>query len=78
MTDFISKLPVSTVTNPVLHWLFKHEWQDPGWAHRPVNQIALGLVLNDLSNKLADRALQEQAQALAQKVIAENVRSVTK
>lgn len=78
MTDLITELPVSNVTNPVLHWLFKHEWGYPGWGHRPINQVALGLALNDLGKKLADRTLQEEVQALAQKIIVENVRSVTK
>jgi hypothetical protein len=78
MTDFIVKLPVATVTNPILLWLFKQGWEDPGWGHLPVNQVALGLILHDLSNKLADRDLQEQAQELAQKVIIGNACSVAK
>lgn len=78
MSDLIAKLPIASVTNPILLWLFKHGWEDPNWGHLPVNQVALGLVLHDLSNKLADRALQEQVQELAQKVIIENARSVAK
>jgi len=78
MADLIAKLPIASVTNPILLWLFKHGWEDPNWSHLPVNQVALGLVLHDLSNKLADRVLQEQVQELAQKVIIENARSVAK
>jgi hypothetical protein len=78
MTDFNVKLPAATITNPILLWLFKQGWEDPGWGQLPVNQVALGLILHDLGNKLADRALQEQVQDLAQKVIIENARSVAK
>ncbi len=78
MTDLITKIPFASVTNPILLWLFKHGWEDPNWGHLPVNQVALGLILHDLGNKLADRALQEQVQEIAQKVITENARSVVK
>ena len=68
MTDFNFHLPTLVVTNPILLWLFKHGWEDPGWGHMPSNQIALGLILHDLGNKVADRDLQEQVQAIAQKI----------
>ncbi len=44
----------------------------------PINQVALGLALHDLANRLADRALQEQVKAIAQKVVAENAQRVVK
>jgi hypothetical protein len=78
MTDIIVKLPVATVTNPILLWLFKQGWEDPGWGHLPVNQVALGLILHDLGNKLADRALQEQVQEIAEQVISKNACTVVK
>ena len=48
MAEFLTHLPIATVTNPILLWLFKHGWEDPGWGHLPINQVALGLVLHDL------------------------------
>lgn len=72
MSGLTTHLPLSTVTNPILLWLFKHGWEDPSWGHLPINQVALGLVLHDISEKLADRNLQEQVQAIARKVVAEN------
>ena len=71
MSDF-TRLPVEVVTNPILLWLFKRGWEDPSWGHLAINQVALGLMLHDLSTKLADHALQEQVQAIARKVVAEN------
>jgi hypothetical protein len=44
----------------------------------PVNQVALGLILHDLGNKLADRALQEQVQEIAEQVISKNACTVVK
>lgn len=78
MTDIIAKLPTASVTNPILLWLFKQGWEDPGWGHLPVNQVALGLILHDLGNKLSDRELQEQVLEIAEKVIATNACSVVK
>jgi len=78
MTDFIAHLPIAAVTNPILLWLFKHGWEDPDWGQMPINQVALGLVLHDLGNRLADRALQEQVKAIAQKVVAENAQRIAK
>lgn len=76
MTDLTAKIAFSAVTNPILLWLFKHGWEDPNWGNLPVNQVALGLILHDLGSKLADPALQEQVQEIAQKVITENAKSV--
>ena len=78
MSEFVAHLPIATVTNPILLWLFKHGWEDPSWGHMPINQAALGLVLHDLSAKVADRALQEQIQAIAQKMVAENAQRIVK
>jgi hypothetical protein len=78
MTDLTAKIAFSAVTNPILLWLFKHGWEEPDWGNLPVNQVALGLILHDLAGKLADPILQEQVQEIAQKVIAENSKSVIK
>ena len=72
MNDILANLPGVTVTNPIFLWLFKQGWEDPGWGNLPVNQIALGLILHDLSNKLADRTLQNQLQEIAEQVISKN------
>jgi hypothetical protein len=78
MTELIAKLPTATVSNPILLWLFKQGWEDPTWGQLPVNQVALGLVLHDLANKLADRSLQEQIHEIAEKIVINNARSVVK
>ena len=79
MTDIIADPPAPpTGTNPILLRLFKLGWDDPGWGQMPVNQVAIGMILRDLGNKLADRSLQEQVQAIAQKIIIDNARPVVK
>jgi hypothetical protein len=78
MADFIAQLPIDTVRNPILLWLFKHGWEDPSWGQMPINQVALGLVLHDVASKLADKALQEQVQAIAEKVVAKNAQRAVK
>jgi hypothetical protein len=59
MPDLVAHLSIATVTNPILLWLFKHGWEDPGWGHMPINQVTLGLALHDLGAKIADHALSE-------------------
>jgi len=78
MANFIANVPVERVTNPLILWLFKHGWEDPGWGHLSINQVTLGLVLHDLGAKLADRDLCDQVQAIAQKVVAENAQRAVK
>lgn len=72
MADFTANIPVASVTNPILLWLFKHGWEDPSWGHIPTNQVALGLALHELSSRLANPELKDQLQHIAQKVVADN------
>jgi len=72
MPDITAQIPMATVTNPILLWLFKHGWEDPSWGHIPTNQVALGLALHDLAARLANPELKEQVQHIAQKVVADN------
>jgi len=78
MSEFTAHVPVATVTNPVLLWLFKHGWEDPSWGRMPINQVALGLVLHEISTKIADQALQEQVQVIAEKVVTANAQRAVK
>lgn len=78
MAEFDIKIPLAAVINPVLLWLFRHGWEDPGWSAQPVNQVALGLAIHDLGSKIADHSIQEQVQALAQKVVATNAQRIVK
>lgn len=78
MTEITAHLPVATVTNPILLWLFKNGWEDPSWGKLPINQATLGLVLHELSTKVADHSLQEQIQGIATKLVTENAQKVVK
>lgn len=75
MDKFIVETPSLSVTNPILLWLFKHGWEDPNWGRLPTNQVALGLILNELSHRLANPALREQVASAAQKIVAENAQA---
>ncbi len=72
MNVLAATIPVETITNPILLWLFRHGWEDPNWGHIPTNQVALGLALHDLSTRLANPELKDQLQHIAQKVVADN------
>ncbi len=74
--DAILRLPMLTVTNPVLLWLFKHGWEDPEWGRMPVNQVALGLVIQEIGTRLADPGAREQVLAIGARVIAENAKEI--
>jgi hypothetical protein len=76
MADFQAHVPISAVSNPILLWLFAHGWEQPSWGHLPVNQVALGLILQDLGSRVADRASREQIQAIAGKIVAHNAQAV--
>jgi len=78
MPDLTAHVPMAVITNPILLWLFKHGWEDPDWGHLPINQVALGLALHDLGNKLANGGLREQVQAIGAKVVAENAQRAVK
>lgn len=78
MAEFVAHLPTLSVTNPIWLWLFNHGWEDPGWGRMPINQVALGLALHEIGTRLANRELQGQVQAIAQKVVAENAQHAVK
>ncbi len=70
--------PVAEETNPILLWLYKHGWESPEWGKRPANQVALGLALHDLIERVSNEKLKGQMQVLAQQVVAENAVLITK
>jgi hypothetical protein len=76
MAELNVHVPMLAVTNPILLWLFKHGWEDPSWGRMPINQVALGLMLHELSGKLANAGLREQLAQIAGQVVAENAREV--
>lgn len=78
MAELTFHQPLLSVTNPILLWLYKHGWEDPEWGKMPINQVALGLALHELSSKVADRELQTQLRTIANKVVAENAQRATK
>ena len=64
------KLPVATVTNPVLLWLFRHGWEDPTWGRSSMDQITIGLAIHELAAKVSDRDAGKQIQSIAAKAVA--------
>jgi hypothetical protein len=70
MNPFQFNTPILTVTNPVLLWLFRHGWEDPGWGRTPVGQIAIASTVYELANQLGDAAVRKQIQAGAAKAMA--------
>lgn len=53
------------VTDPVLLWLFRHGWEDPGWGRRDAGQVILTAAIHELAERLTDadarRAVQKEA-----------------
>lgn len=72
------KLPSSTVANPILLWLIQNGWEEPGWGRMPINQVVIGLMLNDIGDKLTDPALKEQVRHIAQTVVGANASRLVK
>jgi hypothetical protein len=66
----MSKAPILTVTNPILLWLFQHGWEDPGWGHSHIGQVAIASAIHELANQIADVEARKQIQAVTAKSIA--------
>jgi hypothetical protein len=64
------QMPVLTVTNPILLWLFRHGWEDPDWGRTPVGQIAIATAIHEMAGQLADVELRRQIQTGAAKAMA--------
>jgi hypothetical protein len=64
------QMPVLTVTNPILLWLFRHGWEDPDWGRTPVGQIAIATAIHEMAGQLADGELRRQIQIGAAKAMA--------
>ena len=69
MNSLQYNLPILTVTNPLLLWLFRHGWEDPDWGQTPVGQIAIATVIHDMAGQLGDAELRRQIQSGAAKAI---------
>lgn len=74
MTDFNFNVPALAVTNPIWLWLFKHGWEDPSWGRLPINQVALGLALHGIAERVADRRLQGELVKIAQTMVTQHAR----
>jgi hypothetical protein len=68
----------TTVTNPILLWLFRHGWEDPGWGHSRMDQITIGLAIHDLAAKLDDERLGLEIRQMAQKHVAKIAQEIAK
>jgi hypothetical protein len=53
------------VTNPILLWLFKHGWEDPGWGQDDATQISILSAVHALAGQIADPELRAEATKLA-------------
>ena len=55
------------VTNPILLWLFKHGWEDPGWGRDDASQISILSALHALAKSdLRHRTARRGEEALGQ------------
>jgi hypothetical protein len=57
------------VTNPILLWLFKHGWEDPGWGRDDASHSILSAV-HALADQISDTELRAQVKKLSSKGIA--------
>jgi len=58
------------VTNPILLWLFKHGWEDPGWGRDDASQISILSALHALADQISDTELRAEVKKLSTKGIA--------
>ena len=58
------------VTNPILLWLFKHGWEDPGWGRDDASQISILSAVHALADQISDTELRAQVKKLSSKGIA--------
>jgi hypothetical protein len=64
------QMPVLTVTNPILLWLYRHGWEDPDWGRMPVGQVALATAIYELAGQIGDVEVRKQIQTGAAKAMA--------
>jgi hypothetical protein len=62
-------LPLWTVTNPILLWLFRHGWEDPEWGRTPVGQVALATAIYDMAGQIGEVEVRRQIQGGAAKAM---------
>jgi hypothetical protein len=58
------------VTNPILLWLFKHGWEDPGWGRDDASQISILSALHALADQILDTELRTQVKKLSSEGLA--------
>lgn len=58
------------VTNPILLWLFKHGWEDPGWGRDDASQISILAALHALADQISNTELRTQVKKLSSEGLA--------
>jgi glutaredoxin-related protein len=58
------------VTNPILLWVFKHGWEDPGCGRDDASQISILSALHALADQISDKELRSQVKKLSSKGLA--------
>jgi hypothetical protein len=48
---------------------FKGHWEDPGWGHKPINQVLILVSARTLANGIADADARRQVQTSLDKAL---------
>ncbi len=62
--------------NPVLLWLFRHGWEEPGWGRSPAGQVATALIIHELAGRITDDEMSRELKAVAGKIMESNAGKV--
>ncbi|MCU0492902.1 MAG: hypothetical protein MUD01_15025 [Chloroflexaceae bacterium] len=72
------RLPIEVVTDPVMLWLFKHGFEDPGWGQTEVGQLTLNLVIHDLAGRITDDELRREIRGMTTRAVGRIVQHMMK
>lgn len=71
MSTQVIRPPAETGVDPVMEWLFRHGWEDPGWGKSEVGQLTLTLVIHDLAGRFVNHATRDAIREITSKSVGE-------
>jgi len=65
------------VKDPILLWLYRHGWEDPGWGRRETREALAASSIYELAEQIEDRGLRAEIRKAAGKALAKVAEKMT-
>ena len=72
------RIPLLTVLDPRLLWLFSHGWEDPEWGKRTIDQHTIGIILHEIAGAINDPQVKKEIMTITSSFILSTSEQIVK